>query len=250
MLHNNLNINAKHEFAGNFSPPRGALPPPDFDSLLGLEFGKSIVHRQVNDLAFTFSIVSAWCRWLKTNGVGIKYQQFVPSVHRSFSIEALPPNEIPNDAMEREPKKIKTATEKGALWHEYDFLVHQFVAHLRHVHLANKAIMMEFIPNTSKVLVLVKAADPLAKLEILLYYTHSKTYLYNHIFFHFSDTPTLGVNICPWMAVTFKKSFEQLLNLDSNLTGLCSPPYIPLKLVKALLFLAVAVQNQIASTPH
>ncbi len=47
---------------------------------------------------------------------------------RSFSIEAPPPNENPNDAMEREPEKIKTATEKGALWHEYDFLVHQFVA--------------------------------------------------------------------------------------------------------------------------
>ncbi len=30
MLHNNLNINAKHEFAGNFFPPRGALPPRDF----------------------------------------------------------------------------------------------------------------------------------------------------------------------------------------------------------------------------
>jgi hypothetical protein len=27
MLHNNLNINAKHEFAGNFFPPMGALPP-------------------------------------------------------------------------------------------------------------------------------------------------------------------------------------------------------------------------------
>ncbi len=26
MLHNNLNINAKHEFAGNVFPPRGALP--------------------------------------------------------------------------------------------------------------------------------------------------------------------------------------------------------------------------------
>ena len=58
MLHNNLNINAKYEFAGNFFPSRGALPPPDFGKLLGLEFGTSILHRQVNDLAFTFSTVS------------------------------------------------------------------------------------------------------------------------------------------------------------------------------------------------
>ncbi len=52
-MHTNININAKHEFAGNFSPPRGALPPPNFGLFLGLEFGKSILHRQVNDLAFT-----------------------------------------------------------------------------------------------------------------------------------------------------------------------------------------------------
>ncbi len=53
MLYNKLNINAKHEFAGNFFPPRGALPPRDFGSLLGLEFGTSTLHRQVDDLAFT-----------------------------------------------------------------------------------------------------------------------------------------------------------------------------------------------------
>jgi hypothetical protein len=57
--------------------------------------------------------------------------------------------------------------------------------------------MMEIIPNTGKVL--VKAADPLAKQGIPLYYTHSKTNLYNDIFFHFWDTvmtPSL-CNICP-----------------------------------------------------
>jgi hypothetical protein len=132
-------------------------------------------------------------------------------------IEAPPPNENPDDAIEREPKKIKTGTEKGALWHEYDFLVHQFVAHLRSVRpVKNKAIMMEIIPNTSTVL--VKAADPLEKQEIPLYYTHSKTFLYNNVFFQFKfwDTvmaPTLS-NICQWMAVTSKKSLEQLFNLE------------------------------------
>jgi hypothetical protein len=120
--------------------------------------------------------------------------------------------------MEREPKKLRTATEKGALWHEYDFLVHQFVSHLHHVHPVNKAIMMKIIPNTSKVL--VKAADPLAKPEIPLYDTHSKTYLYNDIFFHFwvrnlgccHDSNTW--QFCLWMAVTSKKSLEQLFKLE------------------------------------
>jgi hypothetical protein len=69
MLHNNLNINAKHEFAGNFFPPRGALPPPDFGALLGLETGKSILHRQVNDIVFTLSKVS-----LSVHGAGGKSQ--------------------------------------------------------------------------------------------------------------------------------------------------------------------------------
>jgi hypothetical protein len=76
--------------------------------------------------------------------------------------------------------------------------------------------MMEIIPNTSTVL--VKAAYPLEKQEIPLYYTHSKTFLYNNYFIHFKFwdtvmTPTLS-NICQWMAVTSKKSLEQLFNLE------------------------------------
>ncbi len=63
--------------------------------------------------------------------------------------------------MEREPKKLRTAMEKGALWLEYGFHVHQFVTHLRRVHPANKDIMMEIVPSAGKVS--VKAADPLAK---------------------------------------------------------------------------------------
>jgi hypothetical protein len=81
--------------------------------------------------------------------------------------------------MEREPKKLRTVTEQAALWHEYDFLVSPFVYHFRRVHPANKNIMMEIIPNAGKEL--VKAADPLANQEIPLYYTHSKTNLYNNI---------------------------------------------------------------------
>ncbi len=50
------------------------------------------------------------------------------SVHRPFNIcpdEAPPPKADPYETMGREPNKLRTATEKGALLHEYDFLVHQ-----------------------------------------------------------------------------------------------------------------------------
>ena len=70
--------------------------------------------------------------------------------HRSLTDlpdKAAPPKADFDDTMEREPKKLRTAAEKGALWHEYDFLVHRFVAHLRRVHPANKDIMMEIIPK-------------------------------------------------------------------------------------------------------
>jgi hypothetical protein len=80
MLHNNLNINAKYEFAGNFFPSRGALPPPDFGKLLALEFGTSILHRQVNYLAFTFSTVS-----VHHDGAGGQSQtELESSINNSF----------------------------------------------------------------------------------------------------------------------------------------------------------------------
>jgi hypothetical protein len=61
-------------------------------------------------------------------------------------------------------------------------------------------------------------------------------------------TPSL-CNICQWMAVTCQKSLDQLFKLEFDRFVLTSP-YISSRLVKALLLLAVAVQNIIASTPH
>jgi hypothetical protein len=57
-------------------------------------------------------------------------------------------------------------------------------------------------------------------------------------------TPPLG-NICPWMAVTSKKSLDQLFNLEFDMFVLT-----PIHFVETCMFLAVAVQNQIATTPH
>ncbi len=71
-----------YEFAGNFFPSRGALPPPDFGKLLGLEFGTSILHRKVNlnDLAFTFSTVS-----VHHDGAGGQSQtELESSINNSF----------------------------------------------------------------------------------------------------------------------------------------------------------------------
>jgi hypothetical protein len=58
----------------------------------------------------------AWCRWPKTNGVGIKYQQFVSSVHRSFTNcpdESPSQKADPDDTMQREPKKLECFQPKG-----------------------------------------------------------------------------------------------------------------------------------------
>ncbi len=128
----------------------------------------------MNDLTFTLSMVSV-------HGAGGQRQTDQgSSINNSFPVVTDPSpiawtkqHANPDDTMAREPKKLRTVTEKGALWHEYDILVHQIVAHLCHIHPANKDIMMETIPNTGKVL--VTAADPLAKQGIPLYCTHSKT---------------------------------------------------------------------------
>jgi hypothetical protein len=61
----------------------------------------------------------------------------------------------------------------------------------------------------------VKAADPLAKPGIPLYYFHSKTKLYNDIFFHFWDTvmgPAFSI-VCPWFTVKSKKALNNLFDL-------------------------------------
>ena len=62
----------------------------------------------------------------------------------------------------------------------------------------------------------VKAADPLAKPGIPLYYFHSKTKLYNDIFFHFWDyvmAPAFAI-VCPWFTVNSQESLDRLFELE------------------------------------
>ncbi len=99
------------------------------------------------------------------------------------------------------------------MWYEYDFLGHQYVAHLRRVHPNNEAIMMDVVPGEDKLL--VKAADPLARPWIQLYYSHSKIKMYTTIFsFRIHSHGSYTANICPWMTLNSKKSLDQLLALE------------------------------------
>ncbi len=77
------------------------------------------------------------------------------------------------------PKK-RADTDKGALYHEYDIRVHQFIAHIQLVHLLKKDLEMDV---EIKGKIVVKAANPLAAPIESLSYTHSKTKMHNEIFF-------------------------------------------------------------------
>ena len=64
--------------------------------------------------------------------------------------------------------------------------------------------------------VLVKAADPLAKPGIPLYYFHSKIKLCKNIFFHFWDcvmAPAFAI-VCPWFTVDSQESLDTLFALE------------------------------------
>ena len=69
-------------------------------------------------------------------------------------------------------KKARSETNNGALFHGYDLLTHQLIAHIRRIHPGNKAIEMDVAGKGKKA---VKAADPLAPPGVPLYYIHNKT---------------------------------------------------------------------------
>ena len=64
--------------------------------------------------------------------------------------------------------------------------------------------------------VVVKAANPLAASGVPLYYTHSKTNVYNNIFFMLWDNaiaPTFA-KMSPWFRVDSRKALARLLKLE------------------------------------
>jgi hypothetical protein len=62
----------------------------------------------------------------------------------------------------------------------------------------------------------VAAKPGIAKPCIPLYYFHSKTKLYNDIFFHFWDYvmgPAFAI-VCPWFTVDSQESLDRLFELE------------------------------------
>ena len=148
-------------------------------------------------------------RWPKDGGSGVKYLNLVPSL--------LPKQTGEEEEDEGGPKRARKARREqdfGALYHEYDWTCHQFIAHLRRVHPGNPSVMMNVAGKQGQVL--VKAADPLAEKGMPLYYFHSKTKLYNDIFFHFWDcvmAPAFAI-VCPWFTVDSQESLDTLFALE------------------------------------
>ena len=137
-------------------------------------------------------------------------------MHKSDDAEEEPvdADQDVSETKRKRPKRVKVVEDTGCLYNEYDWLCHQFMAHLRRVHPGNPPLKMAVAGFDG--LQSVKAADPLAKPGIPLYYFHSKTKLYNDIFFHFWDyvmAPTFAI-VCPWFTVNSQESLDRLFELE------------------------------------
>ena len=78
-------------------------------------------------------------------------------------------------------KRARSDTDKGALFHDYDLLTLQFIAHIRRIHPENKTIEMDVVGKGKTA---AKAANPLAEPGVHIYYIHGTTKMY----FFFSGT--------------------------------------------------------------
>ena len=120
-----------------------------------------------------------------------KYDCFIPEVPISgTSAPAQATDSASGDKRERQPKK---PTAKGALYYEYNYSLHAWLAHLRSVHWQNPECDMGGG-------VMVKAANPLAPKGAPLYYFHSQIDYYNTFFFEFWEecfVKTFGL-VCPF----------------------------------------------------
>ena len=106
-------------------------------------------------------------------------------------------------------KRKKSRHSQECPFHEYDLRTHQFVAHIRRIHPLNRDIEMVVEPMGR---IVVQAANPLAALGEPLYYTHSKTNMYNDMFFMLWDSD--GSNICYYVPLVYhweQESFGQAL---------------------------------------
>ena len=150
-----------------------------------------------NDYLFRFP------RWKDDQG-SIKYSVFIPDVDRS--VDAEDANPVP--AGQKRKRQAVGPTQKGALFYEYDSLVHEWVTHFRRVHPKNPEVQIGGVN--------VKASNPLAPPKVPLYYMHSRTHLYNAFFFDwfmmiFAKT---FANCCPFYSFDSVKDLEKLLEAE------------------------------------
>ncbi len=149
-------------------------------------------------------------RWKKPDG-RLKHQQLIP--------DRAPPQEVEaggeeDDGTKANAKRSRRETIKGALFDDYCWQTHQFISHLRRVHPGNPSILSTIPGKPEKVS--VKAADPLAKPPVPLYYMHSKTAMYNDNFLYCWDNvfaPAFAI-IGPWFTVTKEDDLNRLFELE------------------------------------
>ena len=142
-------------------------------------------------------------RW-KDDAGSNKYSAFIPDADRSVEGDDL----NPEPAGVKRKRQSVGPTQKGALYHEYDPLVHEWITHFRRVHPKN--------PDVQIGGVIVKASNPLAPPKVPLYYFHSRTHLYNAFLFDwfmmvFAKT---FAKVCPFYSIDSVKDLEKLLEAE------------------------------------
>ena len=73
----------------------------------------------------------------------IRFEALIPEVQRSARGISLEEQDVNSEERSVIFKRARSDTDKGALFHEYDLLAHQFIAHIRRIHPDNKTIEME-----------------------------------------------------------------------------------------------------------
>ena len=139
------------------------------------------------------------CRWKDDDG-NQRYDCFIPEIDRPGTADF--PESQPGEKRQRQPRR---PTSKGALFSEYNRLVHEWLTHLRRVHFRNPPL------NTGGKV--VNATNPLVPKGESLYYVHSKTAYYNSFFFEFWDkcfVKTFGL-VCPFYDYESVQDLEDLL---------------------------------------
>lgn len=143
-------------------------------------------------------------RWTDEEGQH-KYRCFIPDVERPGAGDDQVSDVSPGEKRKRQPMR---ATDKGALYYEYDALLHEWITHIRRVHPMNAPAQIK--GQT------VQACDPLAPPGVAMYYVHSRTAYYNHFFFDwwYNCLVKTFALVCPFYDVRSVEDLTGLLNAE------------------------------------